>query len=209
MIDARTLLERAAEQRLSCELMPRSAGAWTRATVERVERGGVVVRVPDGGILPGADVRCWIRVDDVPYTFDASVVRTSVPVSDRTESGVMLGFIDRLEIATRTSGGLILEALPPTGGPVSLLGGSVQVVDLEPQVWTVTTPSDAALIFVEGGSLRLRIAVPDAPPMELTARVRRLTHGSGHLLYALAIQDVEDAVRYADLLDAARSTLQL
>ena len=121
----------------------------------------------------------------------------------------MLGFIDRLENATRTSGGLILEALPPTGGPVSLLGGSVQVVDLEPQVWTVTTPSDAALIFVEGGSLRLRIALPDAPPMELTARVRRLTHGSGHLLYALAIQDVEDAVRYADLLDAARSTLQL
>lgn len=209
MIDPRTLLERAAEQRLACELMPRNAAAWTRATVERVERGGVVVRTSDGVILPGADLRCWLRVDGVAYTFDASVVRTGVPVSDRSESGVMLGFIDHLAVAERAEHALTLEAIAPTGGPVSLLSGVVQLVDLEPQIWTVTTASDAPLIFVEGGTLRLRIALPDAPPMELSARVRRLTHGSGHLLYALAIQNVEDPERYADLLDAARTALQL
>lgn len=208
MIDPRSLLERAAEQRLPCELMPRTGTEWSRATVERVERGGVVVRGADG-VLSGSDVRCWIRVDGVAYAFDASVVRTSVPVSDRSDSGVMLGFIDHWEVATRATGHLLLEALPPTGGPVSLLGGAVQIVEIEPQVWTVTTPADAPLIFVEGGSLRLRIGLPDKPPMELTARVRRLTHGSGHLLYGLAIQDVGDPERYADLIGGVRESLGL
>lgn len=209
MIDPRTLLERAAEQRLTCEVMPRSGLAWSKATVERVERGGVVVRAADGGLPAGANVRCWIRVDGVPYAFDASVVRTSVPVSDRSESGVMLGFIDRWEVATRTSGSLVLEVLPPTGGPVSLLGGAIQLVDIEPQLWTVTTPADSPLIFVEGGGVRLRIALPDAAPMELSARVQRLTHASGHLLYALQIQDIEAPERYADMLAAVRTATGL
>jgi hypothetical protein len=131
-------------------------------------------------------------------------VRTSVPVSDRSESGVMLGFIDRWEVATRGPGRLVVEVMPPTGGPVSLLGGALQLVDVEPQLWTVTTPADSPLIFVEGGSVRLRIALPDAAPMELSARVRRLTHTSGHLLYALQVQDVEAPERYADMLAAVR-----
>jgi len=204
MEDPRTLLERAAEQRLTCEVMPRSGLAWSKATVERVERGGVVVRSLAGGLVAGSDVRCWLRVDGVPYAFDASVVRTSVPVSDRSESGVMLGFIDRWEVATRGPGRLVVEVMPPTGGPVSLLGGALQLVDVEPQLWTVTTPADSPLIFVEGGSVRLRIALPDAAPMELSARVRRLTHTSGHLLYALQVQDVEAPERYADMLAAVR-----
>ncbi len=209
MSDPRTLLEQAAEQRLTCELMPRAGQTWSRATIERVERGGVVMRVEEGGILAGADVRCWIRVEGVPYTFDASVLRTAVPVSDRSESGVLLGFIDHWEVATRSAGTMVLEALPPTGGPVSLLGGAIQLVDLEPQLWTVTTPADAPLIFVEGGYLRLRIGVADSAPMELGCKVRRLRHGSGHLLYALEIQEVNDPVRYAEMVGAVREVLGL
>ncbi len=208
MLDPRSLLERAAEQRLPCELMPRAHTEWARATVERVERGGVVVRGAEG-LVSGADVRCWIRVDGIPYAFDASVVRTAVPVSDRSESGVMLGFIDHWEVAERAPQALAIEALPPTGGPVSLLGGAIQIVELEPNVWTVTTPADAPLIFVEGGSLRLRLSPEEGPAMEITARVRRLTHGSGHLLYALAIQQVDDPDRYADLVGAVRISLGL
>lgn len=193
---------------MACEVLPRS-GAWRHAQVIRVERGGVVLRLAGPPLEGGADVRCWVRVDDVPYTFEASVLRTGVPIPDRTQAGVLLGFLDGWRRADDGRGGLVLEALPPNGRPVDLVDGEARLVDLQPAEWTITAPTRFTLVFVEGGALRLRLGLPDRAPMDLGARVRRLTRGDGHLLYGLGIEEVEDPARYRELLGAVRTALGL
>ncbi len=208
MEDPRRVLEAAAEQRLACEVLPRN-GAWLRARVVRVERGGIVLTLAPGVLSGGVDVRCWLTVEGVSYTFEASVLRAGVTVPDRSQDGVLLGFLDGWRRAERVPGTLVLEVLPPNGGPVSLIHGEARVVDVAPGEWTVTAPLDFRLVLVEHGQVRLRIGLPDRAPMELGARVATLSRGESHLLYALKIEQVEDAGRYRDLVDGVRQTLGL
>lgn len=205
MEDPRRILEAAAEQRLSCEVLPRG-GTWLAGRVMRVERGGVVLLLPRP-IQAGSDVRCWMTIDGQSYTFEASVLRTGVPVPDRSQDGVLLGFLDGWRKADRMPGTLVLDVLPPTGGPVSLIHGQARVVDMSPAEWTVTAPLAFPLVFVEQGSVRLRIGLPDRAPMEISARVKTLSRGEGHLLYALQIENVEDRDRYRELLNGVRVVL--
>jgi hypothetical protein len=170
-----------------------------------VEKGGVVMVAPD--LRSGADVQCWLTVDGVAYSFEASVLRTGVPVPDRSQDGVMLGFLDAWRRAARPPSGLVVEVLPATGGPVSLLHSEARIVELGSQEWTITTPSHFALVLVQHGQVRLRIALPDQSPMEIGARVMTMSHGDGHLLYALQITQVDDPHRYQQMLTGLRQTL--
>lgn len=208
MEDPRAILGRAAEQRTRCELLPRE-GRWRHGTVVRVEKGGVVLLVPGGGLEPGRDVRCWLTVDGQPWTFEASVLRGGIPVPDRSQDGVLLGFLDRWERADRTHGGAVLEVLPPNGRPLSLLDGAVRIVELGPAEWTITAPTAFTLVFVEKGTLRLSLALPGTAPMTVGARIHELARGDGHLLYRLAIEDVDDVERYHDVVTGLRTALDL
>ena len=208
MDDPRRILEAAADARVSVDVLPR-AGSALRGQVVRVEKGGVVLAIASAPPAAGTDLRCWFSVDGVAWTFEASVLRAGVPVPDRSQGGVLLGYLDGFRRAEGSGSRLILEALPPTGGAVSLVEGEFRIVDLHPDEWTVSAPNGFRLVFVEGGSLRLRLGTPDRPPMEVAAEVRELTHGHGHLLYRLGIDAAEDPDRYADLIAAIRKLLAL
>lgn len=205
MDDPRRVLEDAAEQRLACEVLPRN-GSWRRGRVIRVERGGLVLTVSGDPLASGTDVRCWLSVSGQAWTFEASVLRGGVSVPDRSQQGVLLGFLDGWRRADK-GGAITLEVLPHNGRPVSLIDGAARVVDLEPAEWTLTAPTDFNLIFVEQGAVRLRLGLPDRAPMEVGARVSGLTRGNGHLLYRLTIEGVEDGARYRELVAGIRLTL--
>jgi hypothetical protein len=206
MDDPRRVLQDAAEQRLACEVLPKN-GSWRRARIIRVERGGVVLTVPGAMLSGGVDVRCWISVNGQPYTFEASVLRAGVPVPDRSQEGILLGFIDGFRRAERHAGGLTLDVLPHNGRPISLIDGAARLVEISPDEWTVTAPTEFNLIFVEGGSVRLRLGLPDRAPMEVGGRVRELSRADGHLLYRIRIEAVEDGERYRELLAGIRGLL--
>lgn len=208
MADPRRILERAAETRTAVEVLPR-AGAWRHAQVIRVERGGLVLRLAGDPLANGVDVRCWLLVDGVPYTFEASVLRGGVPVPDRSQGGVLLGFLDGWRRADDQVGGLVLDVLLANGGPVSLLDGEVRLVELHPEEWTVTAPTRFTVVFAEGGTVRLRLGLPDRAPMDVGARVHRLSHGDGHLLYGLRIAHVADPDRYREVVVGMRAALGL
>ncbi len=205
MDDPRRLLDSAAASRTSVEVMPRN-GAWRRGELTRVERGGVVLRVA-GGLAAGTDVRCWLTIEGQPYTFEASVLRTGVPVPDRSQDGVLLGFLDGFRRADPRPDAVTLEVIPHNGGPVSLTTGAAQIVDLSPSEWTVATALDFPLVFVEQGAVRLRIGLPDRAPMELSAKVHAMRHGEGHLLYSLRVEHVDDPERYREMIADLRATL--
>ncbi len=206
-VDPRRVLETAAEGRVACEVLPRG-GTWTGGQLVRVERGGVVLRLATS-VSSGTDVRVWMTVAGQPWTFEASVLRAGVPVPDRSQNGVLLGFIDAFRPADVHAGALVLEVLPHNGGPVSLVSGAARVVDLAPTEWTISTPRDFGLVFVAHGEVRLRIGLPDRAPMELSARVEALRPGEGHLLYAFRIASVEDSERYRALVAGMRQALGL
>ncbi len=208
MDDPRRILEAAADARTGVEVLPRN-GAAVRGQVVRVERGGVVLSLVGTPPAAGTDLRCWLTVDGAAWTFEASVLRAGVPVPDRSQGGVLLGFIDGWKRASGSAADVILEALPPTGGAVSLVRGEVRIVELHPDEWTVSAPAGFPLVFVEGGSLRLRLGAPDGPPMDVGAEVHELTHGHGHLLYRLGIVEVGDPARYAEIVATLRRTLKL
>lgn len=208
MDDPQRILEAAAEARAPVNVLPKGGGSL-EGRIVRVERGGVVLAL--GGSPPpaGADVRVWLTTEGGSWTFEASVLRSGVPIPDRSQGGVLLGFIDSFRKSDAAGSGVVLQALPPTGGAVSLVDGAVRIVDLDPQEWTVSAPSDFPLVFVEGGGLRLRLGAPSGPPMEVGAHVRELTQSHGHLLYRLAITEVQDAERYARIVSELRRALAL
>ncbi len=208
MDDPRRILEAAAESRTAVEVLPRGASVL-RGQLVRVERGGVVLAVAGSAPAAGTDLRCWLTVEGQSWTFEASVLRSGVSVPDRGQGGVLLGFIDGWRKTEVGGGQLLLEALPPTGGPVSLTQGEVRLVDLHAHEWLVSAPSGFSLVFVEGGALRLRLGVPGRAPMEVGAEVRELTRSHGHLLYRLGITAVEDQQRYGEIVAALRLALAL
>ena len=201
MDDARRTLEAAAEARAPVDVLPRS-GAATRGQVVRVEKGGVVISLAGAPPPVGSDVRCWLTVDGVPYTFEASVLRAGVAVPDRGQGGVMVGFVDNWTRGSAQAGKLALFALPSGGGAVALVDGEVRVVDIHPEEWLVSAPAAFPLVFVEGGKLRLRLVPVDRPPVEVGATVRDLSRAADHILYRLGIDEVEAPERYREAVGA-------
>ena len=208
MHDPRRVLEQAADQRSTCEVQARN-GAWQRGQVVRVERGGVVLRLARA-LTSGTDVRVWLTVEGRSWTFEASVLRAGVPVPDRSQDGVLLGYLDgfREAEATRVDA-LTLELLPHTGGPVSLEGGGARVVDLSPQEWVVSIAREFPVVLALQADVRLRIGVAGRAPMELIARVHALAQGDTHLLYTLRVASVDDGERYTQIVAEARAALKL
>ncbi|MCK6502592.1 hypothetical protein L6R53_04225 [Myxococcota bacterium] len=192
--DPRRVLRDAAERRLPCEVLPRG-GTAVRGAMVRVEPAGVVVLVPGRRFSGGEDVRVWLAVDGRPHSFEASVLRAGVPVPDRSQDGLLLGYIDRWTEGGDPSTGLdgcVVEVVPPNGPPVSLLQAPARVVDVGLRELAFTVPSSFTLVFVTQGRVRVRLGAPGRAPVEVEARVHSLSPGEGSLLYGLRFEAVDD-----------------
>jgi hypothetical protein len=202
-IDPRRLLDDAAQQRAVCRVLPRSGAAETGRLV-RVERGGLILTVPSRRFTGGEDVRVWVTVNDRSWVFEASVIRTGVPVPDRSQHGLLLGFIDKFREVAHDAGeaGRLLELLPPGGAAISLLEPPARLVHLDLSQLAFTMPSSYKLVFVHSGRVRLRIGLGELGVVEGTARVRSLASEEGWLLYELGLENVDDAHLHRRILDA-------
>ncbi|MEL6346692.1 MAG: hypothetical protein AAFV53_26500 [Myxococcota bacterium] len=205
--DPRRILQDAASLRTSCEILSRS-GDCTRGQFVRTERGGVVVTVPERRFVGGEDVRVWFSMDGQPYTFEASVIRRGVPVPDRTQDGLLVGFIDRWQAgaAGAAAEGRFVEVLPPSGPPISLLRSPSRLVDVTLTGVSFVVPLAFKMVFVESGALVLRLGIPQTPPEEVTARVRALAQGEDYLLYHLEIEQVADPDLHRVIIDGLSRT---
>ena len=190
----RRVLREASERRISCELLPRG-GEAVRGTIQGVEQAGVVILVPGRRFLGGEDLKVWLSIDGRSIRFEASVIRAGVPVSDRSQDGILLGFIDRWNEGEARSEGLEdcrVEVLPPNGPPVSLLQAPARVIDVSIRELAFTLPSSFTLVVVQMGTVRVRLGVPGRAWVELAARVHTRSPGEGAILYGLVFQDVDD-----------------
>lgn len=200
--DPRRILQEAATRRVGCEILSRG-GECVHGTLVRVERGGIVLTTPDRRFVGGEDVRIWMSMDGQPYTFEASVIRTGVPIPDRTHDGLLIGFIDQWAegVAGGASEERLVEVLPPNGPPISLLAPPAQLVEVTLSGLSFVVPLAFKLVFVESGAQRVRLGIKDVPIQEVTARVRALAQGEDYLLYHLTIEDVPDQDVYRVIID--------
>lgn len=192
--DPRRVLRDAAERRVPCQVLPRD-GVAVSGSLVRVEAAGVVVLLPGRRFQGGEDVRVWLALDGRACSFEASVIRAAVPVPDRSQDGVLLGFIDRWTEGPVTPAALeecTIALLPPNGPAVSLLAPPVALVDVSLRELAFTVPASFHLVFVRDGTVRVRLGLPGRPPVELSARVQTLAPGEGALLYGLRFQEVDD-----------------
>jgi len=203
-MDPRRILEDAAQQRQACELQVRGEG-WIRGQVIRVERAGLVVTSTDRRFVGGEDLRVWIAVESKTYTFQASVIRAGVPVPERSQDGLLLGFIDNWEEATVKDAGRPndhqVDLLPANGPAISLISPPVRLVDLAIDGLSFSVPDDFKLIFVESGTITVRLGASGAAPIDVAARVGDLSAGEGYRLYGLVFEGVEDPDAHRKLVD--------
>lgn len=191
--DPRRVLDRAAQARATCHLLARGQAVVTGSVV-RVERGGVVVSVPNRTLPSGADVKVWVALDADTWEFHATVLRTrlSVPVLD--SEGVMLGYIDRFKRESEApSGGTgrRLDLIPSSGRGVSLLRPPARLVHVGLDGLTFTLPAGSKLVFVENATMQVVLSDRSAGTCAATARVRSLNRVEGSLLYDLSWVDVD------------------
>jgi hypothetical protein len=203
-MDPRRILEEAAQHRQACEVQVRGEG-WIRGQIVRVERAGLVVTASDRRFIGGEDLRVWLAVDSKYYTFHASVIRSGVPVPERSQDGLLLGFIDNWTISDsdteeRTQGHTV-ELVPINGPAISLLDAPVRLVELAIDGLSFSVPDEFKLIFVESGAITVRLGVQGTKPVDIQARVGDLSAGEGYRLYGLYFEGVEDAERHRSLVD--------
>jgi hypothetical protein len=203
-MDPRRILEEAAQHRQTCEIQVRGEG-WIRGQVVRVERGGLVLTAQDRRFVGGEDLRVWLALDSKYYTFHASVIRSGVPVPERSQDGLLLGFIDNWTIsdsdAEQRTKGHTVELVPANGPPISLLDAPVRLVELAIDGLSFSVPDEFKLIFVESGAITVRLGVQGTAPIDIQARVGDLSAGEGYRLYGLYFEGVEDADRHRSLVD--------
>ena len=202
------MLEEVARRRAACEVLPRRGGSWCQGRFVRVEKAGVVLVIDGERIGGGEDVRVWFTMDRVPWTFEASVLRAGVPVPDRSQRGLMLGFIDsweRGEPICEEVPGLGITVLPPNGRGLELLGGAVRLVSLEVDKLSFAVPRGEAMKFVEGGTVRLRFRRPGASDHLVNGLVRRLSPGERHYLYEIRFAEVADPEGHPAVVEAFRA----
>ncbi|MEE2752150.1 MAG: hypothetical protein VX519_12030 [Myxococcota bacterium] len=205
--DPRMILDDAARSRLACEIMSREGG-WLQGQFVRVDKAGVVVVAPGCGFAGGEDVRICFQHEEKPCTFEASVLRAGVPVPDRSQHGLMLGFIDGFKLGDATnqeeaaSQGASITILPPMGRGLQLLGGEARVVELTVVELTFTVPVDEPLKFVEGGRVRLRFEQAELGQHMAAGTVRQLSRGEGWMLYGVGFDEVEDMDSHLRMIEA-------
>lgn len=206
--DPRQVLDEAARRRLGCQVM-RRGGPWVTARFVRVDKAGVILTAP--GLHGGEDLKVWFSVDDVPYSFDASVLRAGVPVPDRSADGVMLGFIDHFKRAAGEApeaasppAGARITVLPPQGRGLELLGGEARLVELGVRGVSFSVPQGEPLKFVEGGRVRLRLAAPGLEAQVVEGRVAGVRPTEGHYLYGVEAIEATDESAYMKLVAALR-----
>ena len=130
--DPRRILDDAARRRLACQVLPRG-GEWVEGHFVRVDKAGVVVVVPGIGLSGGEDVRVWFSMEEKPRSFEAAVLRAGVPVPDRSQDGLMLGFVDgwKAEVrAAESNSGIVFQIFGPNGKGIDLVGGTGRIVEL-------------------------------------------------------------------------------
>jgi len=204
--DPRTILDDVARTRQSCEILGRD-GAWNKGSFVRVDKAGVVVVAPGSSFSGGEDVRVCFEHEGGPCTFEASVLRAGVPVPDRSQHGLMLGFIDGFKdgVGTEVSGPQgTLTVLPPVGRGLELLGGEARVVDLSVQELTFTVPAQVPLKFVEGGTVRLRFRRPDLGEHGVEGLVLRLSPSEGWVFYGIRFEEVDDTDSHLRFIESFR-----
>jgi len=203
-MDPRRILEEAAQRRIACEIQLRNGG-WERGGVVRVEQAGVVLTAPGLRLVGGEDVRIWLGFEGRHYTFAASVIRAGVPVPDRSQDGLLLGFISDWKEAradATTTDGRLVELIPPNGPAISLMAPPAQLVDLAVDGLSFTVPDGFKLIFVESGTVTVRLGVPGREAMDVEARVGDLAAGEGYRLYGLRFEKVEDPTAHQEIVAA-------
>ncbi len=204
-MDPRRILEDAAQNRQTCEIQVRGEG-WIRGHVMRVERAGLVVTATDRRFVGGEDLRVWMVIDGKHYTFHASVIRSGVPVPGRSQDGLLLGFIDNWSESTTGHTEHLpehrVDLIPSNGPAISLLKAPVRLVDLAIDGLSFSVPDDFKLIFVESGSITVRLGVAGTNSMDIAARVGDLSAGEGYRLYGLQFEGVEDPEAHRKLVDA-------
>jgi hypothetical protein len=203
-LSPKALLDEAGKQRAPCRVRARK-GAWMSGVVVRVERAGIILMLQDAPFHGGEDVRVWFSLDGRSYTFEASILRTGVPVPDRGRGGLLIGLVEDFREAQQepTAADLAIEVLPPSGRGIELLAGTGQLVDLSIEGLSFVVPSEVALKFVAGGTVRVRFSGHGAPHL-VTGRIRELAPGEGHFLYELPFSEVEDQQRHLDVVEAFR-----
>ena len=138
------------------------------------------------------------------HTFQASVIRASVPVPERSQDGLLLGFIDNWEEATVKAEGRPadhqVDLLPANGPAISLISPPVRLVPRDRWL-SFSVPDDFKLIFVESGTITVRLGASGAAPIDVAARVGDLSAGEGYRLYGLVFEGVEDPDAHRKLVD--------
>ena len=209
-LDPRQVLEEVAQERQGCEIHSRD-GQWAEGRFVRVDKAGVVIVVPDSDFSGGEDVRICFVHDEQPWSFEASVLRAGVPVPDRSQFGLMLGFIDCFQRASSRSSApenLQVTVLPPAGRGLELLGGGASVIHLSANDLTFTVPGEEPLKFVEGGAVRIRFQLSDDSVHLVSARVDKLSPGDGHHLYGLRFLEVGESANHLAVVEAICEALQ-
>ena len=210
MSDPRELLEQAAESRQTLQLRSKD-GEWVSGRVLRIERAGIVVALETPSFSSGEDVRAWITLEGQSYTFSASVLRSGVPIPDRSGAGLLLGYLDDFQADApapdkpRTQTSNQIEVLPAKGRGLLLLGGDVRIVDLSVTQLAFAVPQSIALKFVQGSKVRVRFTPEGEPAYLVDGEIRRLVAGDGHYLYGLHFDGVQDAQHHLQVISAFSS----
>ena len=207
--DPRTILDGAARDRVACQLRA-TGGDWIDGSFVRVDKAGVVVVVSAAVFSGGEDVRVWFADDEGTWAFEASVLRAGVPVPDRSQCGLLLGFIDGFrgsepveEVGPRAG----LRVVPANGRGLDLVGGEARLVEVAVDHVSFTVPSAETLKFVEGGTVRLQFEVPGRAEHWARGTVRRLAPGEGHYLYAVEFTEQGDEQAHLQAIEALRKGL--
>lgn len=201
--DPRTILDDAARRRLPCQILPRG-GEWSEGHFVRVDKAGVVLVAPDAQLSGGEDVRVWFSLEKAPRSFEASVLRAGVPVPDRSQDGLMLGFIDgwKTEEAPVGAGAEThLKILPVNGQGLNLIGGEARLVEISTSEMAFVVPQHIALKFVEGGTVSIHYKEGGAEHA-VSGTVQKIAPGDGHFLYALRFDTVENEKGHLEAVEA-------
>ncbi len=126
---------------------------------------------------------------------------------DRSQHGLMLGFIDGFKDGVETDAPGTqgsLTVLPPVGRGLELLGGEARVVDLSVQELTFTVPAQVPLKFVEGGTVRLRFRRPDLGEHGVEGLVLKLAPSEDWVFYGIRFEEVDDTDSHLRFIESFR-----
>jgi hypothetical protein len=81
------------------------------------------------------------------------------------------------------------------------------LVELAVDGLSFTVPEGFKLIFVESGTVMVRLGIPGREAMDVEARVGALSAGEGYRLYGLRFERVEDPKAHQEIVAAIGAAL--